>query len=213
MALLFAAFFLPGIVGQFSGFDRSAFGNPLYDLRLYVTAVPQILLLIFVLRVQSPKLVLALGIRRFRGPNFVATVLVTVGLFALLLPTESLVSSIAGGAGSPGALGQHWTLPSPWIVPLLALSTLVIGYREELFFRAYLISRLGHIKSPIIGTIALSTALFAVGHAYEGPAGIAVACVTGVYFSVIFLYRRNLHEIGIAHAAYNFLALLLSGVQ
>lgn len=212
MLLLFCAFFLPGIVGQFSGFGREVFADPLYHLRFSLQAVPQILLLLFVLGIQSPKLIVGLGVRRFRMRNLVATAFITVGLFAILTPVESLVASIRAGEG--GVLGgRQWNLQHPSIIPLLALTTIVIGYREELFFRAYLLSRLSHVGASLPAAVAVSTLLFAVGHLYEGVGGVVVATITGVYFSVIFLYRRNAHELAIAHAAYNFAALLASGLS
>jgi membrane protease YdiL (CAAX protease family) len=56
----------------------------------------------------------------------------------------------------------------------------------------------------------MSTALFAVGHVYQGIAGLAVALIQGAYFSVIFLRFKNIHPLALAHGLYNAAVLILT---
>ncbi len=57
--------------------------------------------------------------------------------------------------------------------------------------------------------MAASTALFCVGHIYEGVMGVVVAASLGVLFALVYLRLKNLHVIAFAHGLYNTLVLLL----
>ena len=105
--------------------------------------------------------------------------------------------------------GYRWGLGRPSQIPLAVLFALTVGYREEFFFRAYLLRRLDQAGMPSWAAIALSTALFSAGHIYEGIIGIALAACLGALFSIAYLRQRSLHVVAIGHGLYNALALCL----
>lgn len=212
--LLFSAFFLPGIVVQSQGFSRDMFGQLGFNVQILVQSVPQILLLLFVLEIQGRETVQGLGLGWKLRRVLPVVVAGSIGLFVLAGLTGFITRS-TGAAGSTGTnvvTGSSWNLTNPAIIPILLLSSLAIGYREELFFRAYLIMRLDQLGAAPAVTIVLSALLFSLGHIYEGVVGALTALVSGVFLAMIYRRGRNLHQVALSHALYNFAVLLLSGI-
>ncbi|HUX13394.1 MAG TPA: CPBP family intramembrane glutamic endopeptidase [Spirochaetia bacterium] len=210
---MFSVFFLPGIVVQSGGFDRQLFGSLTFNLQVMIQAVPQILLLLYLLDLQSPGAGRALGLSASFGRIIPGALFGAVALF-MISGTVGLVAGIA--AGPKVALGPFsgatWSIPSLAIIPLLLLTSLAVGYREEIFFRAYLIMRLDRIGVAPAATVGISAVLFAAGHMYEGIPGMVVALFSGAFLAMLYRRSRNLHQVALSHAIYNFAVLLLSGV-
>jgi hypothetical protein len=130
-------------------------------------------------------------------------VLTVAGLLVLLLPesTQELVRS-----------GFRFRLTNTAILPLALLSSLAIAYREEAFFRAYLLTRFEQLSLNPVLAVLLGAAVFSLGHLYQGFGGALVAFVLGVYLGWIYIRRRNVHIVAAAHALYNFVVLALSAL-
>lgn len=99
----------------------------------------------------------------------------------------------------------------PWIVATVLVSA---GLGEELFFRGYLFERLGTLfgpgKAALIGTVLLSTALFALAH-YQGQGlpGVQQATMTGLVFGGIYAWRKQIWFLIAAHAAFDLTAIAI----
>jgi membrane protease YdiL (CAAX protease family) len=94
---------------------------------------------------------------------------------------------------------------------LIAGFSVAVGYREELFYRAYIMHSLrAHGASPL-ASILLSTALFAAGHAYQGASGMASSALLGLALAFAYSKGVRLHALAWAHAGYN--ALILYGAM
>lgn len=205
--LVFAAFFLPGYAGQAT--IRAAAGQDLAPLMLQgiLTGVPQLLLMVYLVRIQPDWSPRRWGIARLE-PLDAARV---AALGALCLAAALLVAAlprILPPAWGPFLLrGFRWTLRSPAQLPLAAAFSLVAGYREEFFFRAYLLARLAEAGLPPWAGVALSTALFAAGHIYEGALGFLITGAIGLALALVYLRTRNLHVVALAHGLYNTLGL------
>jgi len=213
--LFYSVYYLPGLFAQQGGFNREAFGTVGFNLWILIMAVPQMLLLLYVLELQEPETIGSLGLS-FASRAFIPRMAVTLaGLFAVAFTTSWIVESLAAGKAVFGATGSgtSWHIGSIAIVPLLLLSSLAIGYREELFFRAYLMTRLDQMEVTPAAAVALSAILFAAGHAYEGVAGTSVALASGIFLALAYRSGRNLHQVAIAHGLYNFAILILSGTR
>jgi membrane protease YdiL (CAAX protease family) len=216
MALLFLAFYLPGYL--WPGTDAASMGPNLgtYMLQFLATAVPQILLLLYLLRLRSRDDAAAadpwaeFGLRRLRAADLLYALLIFSGILSLLLLCALVLSLLPAEVQAQFTKGFRWQLEDPRLVPLVLLFCLVTGYREELFFRSYLITRLSQLGLPAGAAIAASTVLFAGGHIYQGIAGFAVAAIQGTYFAVLFVRLRNLHPLAVAHGLYNAAVLVLS---
>jgi len=209
LVLLFTAFFLPGFLWQTSLPDGESVELGAYILQFLVFAFPQTLLLVYILYLQQPPPLSAFGIVRPRLRDLPAALLYWAGLLALVF-ILGLVFSILPGSERFLSRGFRWELPAPALIPAALLFSLVTGYREELFFRAYLLTRFTGLGAGPFPAVFLSSLLFAGGHLYQGPAGFSVALLQGCYFSLLFLRCRNLHRLAWAHGLYNALILLVS---
>ena len=214
--LLFAVFFLPGYLQQGSGFDLAAMLNPMFHLFTLLFSLPQMLLLIYILRLRNGTDLRPYGIGGLYGTSLFQILLSLASIYGITLILgiiQQLMKRSGAFLGSPGieinpnfytALAER-----PSIVILIALTCLLIGYFEELFFRVYLISEFGSSPRTAHLTIILGSALFAAGHAYQGIIPATATFFIGALLGYRFLARRSWHEISIAHALYNFTAIML----
>jgi membrane protease YdiL (CAAX protease family) len=129
------------------------------------------------------------------------------GAFFLLAAAGLLLGLLPEEARRGLAGGFRWRLRDARLLPLAVAFSLLTGYREELFFRAYLLTRLQQSGVPMAAGVAASGLLFACGHAYQGPIGLAVALALGLYFAAAFVRLRNLHRVAWAHGLYNLAVL------
>jgi uncharacterized protein len=207
--LVFSAFFLPGYLSQASMPAAVADMTPLM-LQVVVSGIPQVLLMMYLVCVQpgsEPSLwglsSLELRDTLWIGGLAAACGLLVAGLFALRAILPPAWSSTLDGS-------WRWRLSRPSQAPLALLFGLTAGYREEFFYRAYLLRRLGEAGLPEWLSVALSTALFAVGHLYQGVIALVMAVLMGVVFSLVYIRRRNVHVVALGHGLYNGLALCAS---
>lgn len=88
------------------------------------------------------------------------------------------------------------TLAQRSIWAVMALSASI---SEESAFRGYVLTRLNFYVRNWWFTIALAALSFSLGHLYQGPAGMVFAGVYGIFFSLIFLWRKSLVPCITAH--------------
>jgi membrane protease YdiL (CAAX protease family) len=105
--------------------------------------------------------------------------------------------------------GLGSTVPRGYL-PLAGLLCLAVGYREELYFRARLIPDLIQAGLKTWAAVLFSAALFACLHYWEGWLGCLAAFLMALLLGFWYARRRNAHEVALAHAAYNFLALAIA---
>ena len=63
---------------------------------------------------------------------------------------------------------------------------------EETIFRGYLLLRFQPILRSATASVLLSSVIFALGHGYEGTAGLATVGTMGAVFAVVYLWRGSL---------------------
>ncbi len=212
IAILFGLLFLPGYLAQQSVVDSRLFESVSFHLSFWVLAVPQILIVLYVLELQDLNDKDAFGLRRFSLRALGVGMLGYVGVFLMLIPVGLFFLALPESR-TTGLFGEfRFVLRNPQMLPLIILTFVGVGYREELFFRAYMIGRLDHAGVGRLPALAISTVLFALGHVYQGLSGFLVALVLGVYFGALFQRTRNLHVVAIAHALYNTTALVVYSV-
>ncbi len=202
--LLLAVFFLPGILFQGPpGEALRGVGTP-YFLRGVVVGLPQLLLLLYVLRLNPDMDLRRFGIVRPRFSDIVRALILATVLVALAALLHLLSTLL------PSSSPEGWSLAAAADIPAALVFVLVGAYREELFFRCYLLERLPQGGIPVWAAATVSSVLFASAHLYEGPMAVAFAAAQGVLFSAVFLKNRSIHTLGLAHALYNALVLILS---
>ncbi len=206
--LLFITLFLPGFL--FSYPDITDFNTTLYMVQFISIALPQIIFIGYLIWLQKPLKLIDFGISKPRAGDILSALLIYLGIFALLLAAAFLIRLLPRSGQQALATGFRWRLVSWSQLPLALIFSLATGYREELFFRAYLLTRFSQLGvNPYFGILAC-TLLFSLGHLYQGPAGLAVAFIQGIYFGLIFLYKKNIHMIALAHSLYNLTVLFVT---
>ncbi|HWR12443.1 MAG TPA: CPBP family intramembrane glutamic endopeptidase [Rectinemataceae bacterium] len=121
-------------------------------------------------------------------------------LFALLAlfsgATNPLLSPLAGGGEKP--------------LTLLAmiLSSLGIGYSEELFFRFFAVRTLEKACFSASAAILASALIFGVSHGSQGIFGMIGAAMLALIFSFFRTKGKGLHALALGHALYDLVILL-----
>jgi membrane protease YdiL (CAAX protease family) len=204
--ILFCALFLPGYLYQNPEAASLTLQNPMLLIQSIAIELPQVALIIYVILTRGHETRRSAGIVPLRGMDIPKILAGLIGLFILTLPA----ALIGLGSGQPFFSPIDFDLSQVEVLLPLALFCLVSGYREELFFRSYLITELepfGKKTAILIGSL-----LFSLGHAYQGIGAIAVTALIGVFLGWLFLKTRNAHIISLAHGLYNFLVLLAAAL-
>jgi membrane protease YdiL (CAAX protease family) len=208
ITLVFITFFLPGFL--YSHPETTGFNTTAYMLQFVSIALPQILFMGYLIWLQKPLKFIDFGISKPRAGDIPLALLIYLGIFALLLAAALLVQLFPQSGRLALESGFRWRLASCSQLPLAMIFSLVTGYREELFFRAYLLTRFSQLGvNPYFG-ILVATLVFSLGHLYQGPAGLAVAFIQGIYFGLIFLHKKNIHLLALAHTLYNLTILSIT---
>jgi hypothetical protein len=151
-------------------------------------------------------------IQAFKVGDIPSSIVAAAGIYLLVLFISLISTQFSGEYSEALKNPVTWKIENPLMLPLVFLTCIVTGYREEIFFRAYFIRRF-EISGfyPAVG-VAVTTVLFSVGHLYQGFAGLVGTLLIGLYFGFLFLRFRNIHMIAIAHAIFNFLNLLFASL-
>ena len=206
-ALLFSVMFLPGMLTQAGAVDPSSWNGVYFHLTLLAIAVPQILLLVYVTELRTPGFGRRLGWHAPR-PADVVTLAMTVALLFAALSILTVVGSLMPERSVLWEPTVKWSFTRNELLPLVIVTSMAVGYREEIFYRAYLFVRGEEVNLHPAAVVGGSSVLFAAGHLYQGWAGFIIALVIGATFGAIFAWRRSLHAVAMAHGLYNILVLL-----
>jgi uncharacterized protein len=128
----------------------------------------------------------------FLGAMLLERVLLHVGLSRPETPLPSFLKGQGVGEG---------------LLALLLVT--VVALAEETIFRGYLLLRFLPILRSTTGAVLLSSAIFAVGHGYEGSAGLATVGVLGAVFALVYLWRGSLVAPIVMHFLQDFLSIVL----
>jgi len=199
--LLLAAFYLASYLPSDPGAAGAALGDPSFQLLLLAGLLPKAALTLYMMaRAEG---LAAFGVRAPRLADLPRGFVAAAGAFAAaLLPALALSAlgyrnPLLAGIGAP-------TAPPLLLLPLVAATALAVGYSEELFFRAYLVRRLSQAGLSLPWAALASCVVFASAHGLQGLPGLALALLLGLWFTWRWLSGRNLHEIALGHALYDF---------
>ena len=121
--------------------------------------------------------------------------------------TGVLVSSLSGIANP--LFIAHSRLPLLALLPFILLSSLSVGYAEELFFRFFLIDGLMEAGAPINAASIVSILIFALSHNAQGIFGIGFAGVLAAFYTSLRFRGFGLHSLALGHALYDGIILLI----
>jgi membrane protease YdiL (CAAX protease family) len=199
--LLFFVLFFPAVFTKNASL-ASFFTSNTMMINYIIISIPQILIILYFFHIKKWNLKI-----NFTLSNILKTIFfVILYIFLLLIIANSavLILKIAGFMQNAAKMETQ----KQFIVFYLLVS-LITGYKEELFFRAYLINFFEKITNETMLTIAIS-AMFAICHIAQGVGGITVSFLNSIVLCFIFFRHRNIHINAISHAVYNFLVLMAS---
>lgn len=138
---------------------------------------------------------LGLGLLLFPAATLTAAAVVAA-LHAVGLPAEE---------GAPAAL-----VPTGAGETVLALAlVIVVAIAEETIFRGYLLGRIREVTRSTALAVVASTAIFVLGHGYEGAAGMIGVGVLGLVFALVYLWRKSLVAAMTMHFCQDLFAIVL----
>lgn len=208
--LLFTVYFLPGYLSQNQMIDSSIFDSYLFNIGYSITSAGEIFLLYYILtlRLDSEILAADYGLRPVQIKDIFYSLFITAGIFLLMLPLAYLPDLFSHQESKLLTNPVNWKISNPSLIPLIFLTCIITGYREELFFRSYMMNYLKLKNAGMFSSVILTSLLFSGGHLYQGYIGFAGTFLIGSFLAVLFLKGRNLHVIAVAHGLYNFITLI-----
>jgi membrane protease YdiL (CAAX protease family) len=146
-----------------------------------------------------------------------------VGIYVVMVPLMlAAMMLIRGPARAQMVLQKTQVMQMVVQIPLAALlpSALMAGLYEELFVRGLIQSRVAKVMAGAAelrwthryGAVALSAALFGLGHIYQGPVGVMQTTVVGVILGVAAAHWRSIWAAVVAHVVIDTMGLLVSRV-
>jgi membrane protease YdiL (CAAX protease family) len=195
--ILYMVLFLPGAIPAAPIPDLITFSANRELTRILLYNIPSFALIWYLVLQKKSLRQCGLG-RPGRGDIF--SFLLTFPGLLLIGLAISLISPLFTGAAPGPAIGAPENFAG-WIV--MFLSCVSTGYLEESFFRFYLLTMPGEPGIKPGKLVFISTLLFALCHAYEGPWGVLNAVLAGTFLGLLFLHQRSLHGIALAHGFYN----------
>jgi membrane protease YdiL (CAAX protease family) len=115
----------------------------------------------------------------------------------------------AGLSGAAQKLPSFLTARGAAQMLLALLLVVVVAFAEETIFRGYLILRLRSLTGSRILAVLASSFIFALGHGYEGTAGVMTVGTMGMVFALVYLWRGSLVAAMVMHFLQDFTGILL----
>ncbi len=181
------------------------------DHVIVATAVRDVFLVAFILllaRVDGQPLA-ALGLSRERATDELAfAVPATGGVFLVQVAAAIPLSFLGGllGFAQREAAGRVETLSrlsDQTSVPEFFVALVAAATFEEIAFRAFLTPRVRKLCGSWPVATLIVSGLFGLGHVYEGTLAVAQTAILGVYFTAVFLARRNVLAAITCHTVFN----------
>jgi membrane protease YdiL (CAAX protease family) len=190
------------------------------DHLVVATAVRDAVLIVFLLllvRVDGQRLS-ALGaaggnLRREIGPALAAT----AGVFGVQIAAAIPIALLGALAGLANREASHRVetlgrLAGQGSAPEFLVALVVAASFEEIAFRAFLTPRLRTLTGSWISAAIVVSLVFGAGHFYEGTMAVFQTAVLGLYFTAIYVWRKNLLAVIVSHATFNAIMFVLVGV-
>jgi membrane protease YdiL (CAAX protease family) len=134
-------------------------------------------------------------------------VAVAIGLF---LVVNVLLGSLLKSLGLPPSeerLGALFRDPRQALLWIFA-GVVGGGFTEELV-RAFVLTRFEKAlgRAGLVFAVAADTAVFSLGHLYQGVTGAVQAAASGLIFALVFLRRRKAADAMAVHAVFDLLGI------
>ncbi|MBN1524314.1 MAG: CPBP family intramembrane metalloprotease [Spirochaetales bacterium] len=180
-----------------------------YFISYILMTVPQLLLLGYIIIVSKQPLA-DFGIVRPQISKIGWVALGVVCALAIAFWSSLIATNLPEGIRDIVSKKQIPTVLSPQALVVSFFFCVLVGYKEEFFFRSYLFTRLQEMRLPVWAAVLAASVIFGSLHFYQGIMGIFVTMGIGFIFQWLYIQTRNLHVVAAAHALYNFSLFLLA---
>ena len=130
--------------------------------------------------------------------------------FPFFYTTEIVGNALrATGLSGPSTPQPAFLFPKGVVEILLAfIMVVVVAISEETIFRGYLLLRFSAMTNNLMA-ILVSTAIFSLGHGYEGMAGLVTVGFMGIIFALVYKWRGSLVAPIVIHFLQDFTVIVL----
>ena len=201
VGLAIALFAAPAVVILFklAGFSRADFGATIARELIILALVG---FLLWIIRAREKLPLSSIGLQRQKilpalGWSIAVMLLFGVGIAACLVVFPLVGLSYGSSSGPAVPLG----------VSLLLYAR--AGIAEEVFYRGYAIERIEALTGSRAVAGAVPLLIFAGSHFSQGVAGILITFVIGAIATAVYLWKRNLLILIVAHFMVDFIPNVL----
>jgi membrane protease YdiL (CAAX protease family) len=181
------------------------------SLSTIVSAIAGASLIILFVRIRGNKNVSQyIGLRRISKKTVVIILAVFILSFAGITGLETLYNALTGitSADSVNSNFMIDTYNSAGWLPLLWVAVVLFAPMfEEAFFRGFLFAGLEHSRIGAVGTIILTSLVWASLHLQYDIIGMTTIVILGVVMGVVRYKTRSLWSTILMHSLWNFVAL------
>jgi membrane protease YdiL (CAAX protease family) len=135
-----------------------------------------------------------------------------IGLFLPMLFGAALLDHLlqSMGMSSPKvALPSFLTFKGTADLIFAFVLVVVVAFAEEIIFRGYLLLRFRGLNlSPLLAAL-LSSAIFSLGHGYEGGSGVVTVGAMGFVLACVYIWRQSLVAPIVMHFLQDFTGIIL----
>ncbi|WKC79966.1 CPBP family intramembrane glutamic endopeptidase [Borreliella tanukii] len=137
---------------------------------------------------------------------FIKTILIAmIFIFSIAFLLEYLLPEWVFTYYFQDNVGFNWKISSKTALFLMIFTSFFTGAFEELFYRAFVITKFTQMGFPVVVTVFLSSMFFAYGHLYYGISGFLVTFILGIFFAFAYLRYKNVYYMIFIHSFYNII--------
>ncbi|AJA90390.1 CAAX protease [Borreliella chilensis] len=141
---------------------------------------------------------------------FIKTILIAIiSIFLIAFLLEYLLPESSFASYFQNNSGFNWKISSKTALILMIFTSLLTGAFEELFYRAFVITKFTQMGFSGVVTVLISSMFFAFEHLYYGVLGFLVTFIFGIFFAFTYLRYKNVYYMIFMHSFYNIIVSML----
>jgi len=133
---------------------------------------------------------------------------ILVAASASTFAVAAAIAALSFGISNPLIQPFAQASRSPLTIIFMLLSSLGVGYSEELYFRFFAPAALEQAGFAPIAAVLASAVLFGISHGSQGLFGMIGTGLLALVFSFFRMKGKGIHALALGHALYDFVVLL-----
>ena len=137
------------------------------------------------------------------GRDFIAVILLAGVLLSGTTVISFIVSILPSELNKTLIKHNFWYPKNLKDLPISIFIIIFAAYREELYFRHYLLNSLKNILPLNWLSIISSSLIFGIGHLYQGLVPAAISFIIAIWFCILHENDYSIHRLAGAHIIFN----------